>query len=315
LTINKAFLRIPKDQGDRPGKGSYWAIHPDHQNEFKDGVFTGKIRSSEYRNTPKASGGRRKRKSMASNSDTSFIGHDSSSSLSAAGMIMGNGASSVMHHQPFYYIPSTADLSASATFDPHHPSSATTPEDMYSNFATAGSTANPMNLLSFHSSTNSSSYGLNTFPPYYNTSSTTYYDFGTYPMTAPPNPRGDSPHSWAVNGGAPGHGQGFAPHGVAGACSCSYCLTLPAVSSVSPHPESLRMLDAPSDLVGGMTDINTPPFHYFPSSAGVADSDELEMHKRTFMDDPHNALVLKPAEVTSTTTTEPQPSVTENATQ
>ncbi len=43
LTINKAFVRMTKEDGDNAGKGAFWTIHPDHLNDFQDGVFIGKV--------------------------------------------------------------------------------------------------------------------------------------------------------------------------------------------------------------------------------------------------------------------------------
>ena len=51
-------MRVPKGPADPPGKGSFWAIHPDHAAEFKNGVFTGKIRGAEYRQLAKYRGRR-----------------------------------------------------------------------------------------------------------------------------------------------------------------------------------------------------------------------------------------------------------------
>jgi hypothetical protein len=85
LTINKAFMKLPRETNEATGKGlcfvlfwfkqvsyssglgkglgSYWIIHPDHEHEFQDGVFTGKIRSSEYRKSAKS----RSKKSLSTN--------------------------------------------------------------------------------------------------------------------------------------------------------------------------------------------------------------------------------------------------------
>lgn len=53
LTINKAFVRVPKGESDAPGKGAFWTIHLDHVQDFQDGVFVGKVRGSDYRSHAK----------------------------------------------------------------------------------------------------------------------------------------------------------------------------------------------------------------------------------------------------------------------
>lgn len=78
MTINKAFIRLPKDDGDQPGKGAYWAINPENYDEFRDGIFTGKIRSAEYRSTPKSNAtGRTVRRMRRSRSGATMSGGSS----------------------------------------------------------------------------------------------------------------------------------------------------------------------------------------------------------------------------------------------
>ena len=38
LSLNECFIKIPRDD-KKPGKGSYWALHPDAYNMFENGSF------------------------------------------------------------------------------------------------------------------------------------------------------------------------------------------------------------------------------------------------------------------------------------
>ncbi|ESO01980.1 hypothetical protein HELRODRAFT_137725, partial [Helobdella robusta] len=38
LSFNDCFVKVTR-QADKPGKGSYWALHPDSHNMFENGCF------------------------------------------------------------------------------------------------------------------------------------------------------------------------------------------------------------------------------------------------------------------------------------
>ena len=42
-------MRVPKEPSDPAGKGAFWAIDPNHLDDFENGVFIGRIRGSDYR--------------------------------------------------------------------------------------------------------------------------------------------------------------------------------------------------------------------------------------------------------------------------
>eukprot|EP00158_Paraphelidium_tribonemae_P006285 Partr_v1_DN27761_c0_g1_i2_m66957 putative Forkhead transcription factor len=240
LTINKAFTRLPKEDGDAPGKGAFWTIHPDHVHQFKDGIFIGKIRSSEYRSSAKPRNASSKRLSapdLPSYGNQERFGYyafdnDSVQSLTDSSTQSHKAVSASAHHQ-------------FSTYDQHR----------HQNSAISVDTADA--LSGNNADTHESGFSYIPAAPLAdrNNGSSNFPHYQYFPPTTAQQPMF---YGVVQSGVWPSQGTTEHSHPVDGHCECSYCLTLPIVSSVSPHPECLPNLSAHSE---GAATIATTAVH------------------------------------------------------
>ncbi|KAI3629646.1 hypothetical protein MIR68_011081 [Amoeboaphelidium protococcarum] len=249
LTINKAFSRVPKSDDDGPGKGSYWRIDPDHQCEFKDGVFTGKIRSSDYRNHARSKQSKRQSApdltALSSHkSRRHTLAHNNKRQQNKASTLDKDCADQQQEDTPqtglyFSQEKPTFAQSTPALMQRNFEEVA----DVYYQQATSQDTA-------MYDSIPAPIEGFLENFPYFGSgnpqigSYSQYYP-STFSMISQQSQiqysSGNQTSSWHM-----GHGDSSQT------CSCAYCITLPAVNSISPHPELPTILEQ-SDLTNQAT--------------------------------------------------------------
>jgi len=129
LSFNDCFVKVSRS-ADRPGKGSYWTLHPDSHNMFDNGCY---LRRQKRFKCPKKEAMRQAHKAAAAaaatvNGDLHPVGGGSSSpgstpAVQSGDEVSGDESATVVpgeHTSQTAYLPYAVDSFRSAVLSPHH---------------------------------------------------------------------------------------------------------------------------------------------------------------------------------------------------